>query len=173
MLRIALIDKSYFYDNPFLINNIVGDSVSVNANITALNKSILYYSDEYINHLLGEELADLFIDAINTDIDNLESRFSTLLSKIVDSENTESALQGYVYFNHRKNQMVISTNAGESKPSSEIGESTIDFSKLFIALKDCRKKTEKIVKYLTDNSETYPEWEFDTYKFCEANPLGL
>lgn len=67
--------------------------------------------------------------------------------------------------------MVISTNAGESKPSGEIGEATIDFSKLFIALKDC-EKTEKIVKYLTDNSETYLD-EFGFSKFCEANPLGL
>lgn len=35
---------------------------------------------------------------INTDIDNLESRFSDLLNQIVDSENTESALQGMYFF---------------------------------------------------------------------------
>jgi len=171
MLEIALIDKAYF-KSIYFIPNLGGNDWTNEDNIADLNDSILIFSTLYLENLLGEELAELFINAINTGV-TLETRFEALKNQLVDTVNLQSSFTGYIYFYHTRENAVVSQNVGDTRGKSDVVTIVSEEDKQIPAWNEMIKKTRKIVKWLEENNDDYPELDCNSLAFTTINSFDI
>jgi len=170
MLETALIDKSFF-KNIYSLPNLNGNDWVNEGAINDLNESILIFSTEYLENLLGQDLADLFIDAVNNN--TLDTRFTDLKNKLIDETNCVSSITGYVFFNHARKNATTLTNAGEVAGSSNAAMVTNEGYKMNTAWNDMVKKTWKVIEWIEENGTTYPEFECNYSAFETINFFNI
>lgn len=171
MLEIALIDKSYFKGIYFL-PNLGGNDWTNEDNVADLNSSILHYSTVYLEYLLGEDLSELFINAINSGA-TLETRFEDLKNKLIDAENIQSSFTGYIYFYQSRKNAIISQNVGDTRGKSEAVTIVSERDKQVTAWNEMVRLTCKVVKWLEENESTYPEWVYNSHAFATINIFDI
>lgn len=170
MLTTALIDKSYF-KNIYFLPNLNGNDWTAESSNNDLNESILIFTTEYLENLLGQDLADLFIDAVNNS--TLDTRFTDLKNKLVDENNCISSITGYVYFNHVRKNATTLTNAGEIAGTTNAAMVTNEGYKMNIVWNDMIKKTWKVIKWIEENGTTYTEFDCNYSAFETINFFNI
>lgn len=174
-MEYQLIDKTYFTDIYYL-PGLTGKSNINDLNVQQLNSKILKYQRKYLIDLLGKKLADLFIiefESYKSVGTPMILRFSNLLAKIVDTNNLESGIIGYVFFNIKRNEKSTSTQGGEVVAAVENGTLNNDNSKIWAAWNDSLKFTLEVIEYLEENNSDYPELEINYAVWQSGNIFSI
>lgn len=116
-----IIDISYF-TGPLLITGLsaMGSGVSVpvaKAKKDNINYFIAKYENQFLNYLLGEDLAQKFKTEISEETHDI--KWDTLLSKLKKTEvigttsYNYSFIANYIYYYYQRNELTDTTSIGE------------------------------------------------------------
>ena len=122
-----LIDRTYFVDDlslPGLTVSECSENVGMRGRIEeltvgglSLNRFIQKYQSEYLNKILGKELATAFIQGLSEQ--NPDGIWINLKNQLVDGELKRSPLANYVYFYIMRYGLTFTTPSGEKKGKSD------------------------------------------------------
>jgi|GEM_PF-4537575 len=147
----SLIDISYFFNELKIAQKSQGEVSSL------LNSYIGTYEPEYLGKILGNDFYELF----KTGISNSEQRFVTLKDMLLVKP---SPIAAYVFFYYQRDNAIISTGAGDATTKTENAIRVPERSRQVRAWNIMAKGSSKMIRYLIDNKEAYPE--FDIEKSC-------
>lgn len=133
-----------------------------------LEKYIDKYEMYYVNHLLGCDLAQLFVDDYNAGSGTpTEARFQNILNAFCEddglcirvSEGMKEMLVGFLYFEFMKDAPFRSSQSGAVKnmveTSKPAGSNEFDiYTRYNLAVETFKS----IQWYICENSSTYPEY---------------
>ena len=116
-----IIDISYF-TGPLLITGLSATGTGVAVQITKakkdnLNYFIAKYENQFLNYLLGENLANEFKTEIEKETHDV--KWDTLLSKLKKTEiigttnYNYSFIANYIYYYYQRNELTDTTSTGE------------------------------------------------------------
>jgi len=156
----SLIDSSYFH-GPLVIPNLGSSGFAASSLGDRLNGFIDFYEASLLKSLLGETLYSEFINGLEAD-DPLD-KWLDLKDQLVDEENLLSPIASWVYYHSRRTMATLSTGIGEIIPATENGSMTDLNFKLVSAWNDTRAGIMKVIEFLVDNFDDYPDWELFIY----------
>ena len=172
-----IIDISYFERGFLVITGISATGTGVAVQVARskkdnINYFIAEYEPKYLRLLLGEKLANTFMDEITKDVH--DSKWDDLKNKLISSVTIgttvykSSPIADYIYFYYQRNEITDTTTTGEyDAPQLQ----TIR-NKQINAWNDMVEKSLTFFDWMEDNLTVYPEFSYDGC-FDYINSFGI
>lgn len=161
-----LINEEYFKGEIIIPNlNSVGNGISnqiAGSNLELLKSFIGKYEKRFLVSLLGKDCADEFFRKIEKG--ELFGKWLDLKNRLVDETLKLSPIANYVYYWYRRNNVSITTGAGEMETDSD------NSVRVSPALKMCRAWNE-MVKWVVDTMEWMKSSGSFNYRNVDVNIL--
>ncbi|HYD90284.1 MAG TPA: hypothetical protein VEA37_02215 [Flavobacterium sp.] len=156
-------------DKTFFVGNLKIADLDQTAVETELQQFIDIYETEFLQLLLGDTLAIMFIDG------GPEDRWVTLQQVIYQSYTTfqVSPAANYVYWHYMRAGATKTTGSGEQVISTENSRAVSSVPKVKLAWNAMARRNAEIVAYLKANLATFPEYVEPVYVSAPPEALAL
>jgi len=171
-----IVAKSNFVDEISIPN----DAQGFGGNADSLTRFIIKYEPLFLAMLMGSDFATLFVNGlfppVTDPVTPVEQRWTDL-----NTPQLQTAIANYVYYYWMRNDNSQTLGVGNVKTKNTNSTNYTAADKCCRAWREMNVISWQIVKFLKDNSDTYPEykvpvwacnwawqWEFDFIDFGET-----
>lgn len=170
LYNMALIDFTYF-QGELIVPNLVGTLGTHIATQSNLQWFINKYEVDYLNKLLGKDMAATFLTALD---DNPDQKWIDLKDQIIDSVNKYSPITNYVYYFYRRSTHTNFSMSGETESKNENSQVVSPSSKITFIYNEMVDMSYEIYEWLIENKDIYPEFDIDAdFYYQDVNSFNL
>jgi len=175
-MSILKVDNSYFTGDDLNIPNTSSTGVGASgalaqANAAKLTRLIEKREPEFLKKVLGNDLYLLFKQGMT--VDPIDSRWTTLLSYLVNSSAKESAFANYVWWNWSRSNASSTTGNGEAIASKENAKSVSPIDHQVGVWNEMVYSLTELRSFIQLNSNIYPGYFPDEDVYTDQNTFNM